>query len=302
MADLDGDGHDDVLSGSYWPGDIYLFRGEGKGVFRKGEILQDKDGKNVNAGGPWESEQEPDLESLAASPWLVDWDGDGDLDLLVGNIVGHVVLIRNEGDGRNPRFGSKQFVQAGGEQLAVAGDAGPHTADWDGDGRWDLLVGSDDGAVFWYRNVGTAKAPRFDAGVALVQGRGHAALADTDHEPKAPGMRVKLCVADWNGDGRLDLLVGDFAQVERPAPELTAEQQQQRDRLRERNAAIERRLEEIGEAENPEALEQELDRLMEEYSKVTEALAALEGGSDLTGWVWVYLRKAEGDAAEPGRK
>ena len=30
-------------------------------------------------------------------------------------------------------------------------------------------------------------------------------------------MRAKVCVADWNGDGRLDLLVGDFA-TQKPEP------------------------------------------------------------------------------------
>lgn len=89
-----------MISGSYWPGDITWFRGLGDGKFAAGEILQDKDGKDLNAGGPWKNKNSPDMDSLAASPWLVDWDGDQDLDLLVGNIAGHVILIENEGDAK----------------------------------------------------------------------------------------------------------------------------------------------------------------------------------------------------------
>jgi hypothetical protein len=282
-----------VISGSYWPGDIYLFRGAGEGRYLKGEIVKAKDGKNVNAGGPWESEQEPDLDSLAASPWLVDWDGDGDLDLLVGNIAGRVVLIRNEGDARKPAFGSKEFVEAGGERIQTAGDAGPHTADWDGDGLWDLLVGADDGAVMFYRNLGTAAEPRFQKGVALVPGQEHDASShEAGAEPRRPGMRAKVCVADWNGDGLLDLLVGDFAQVQKPAPALTPEQERKRDELRARRHAIEKKIDEIAEREEvTEAQTKEMEALSEELAKVWQALQELEGGSDLTGWVWVYLRK-----------
>ena len=46
FADLDGDGILDVISGSYWPGDITWFRGLGDGKYAKGEILKTKNGEN----------------------------------------------------------------------------------------------------------------------------------------------------------------------------------------------------------------------------------------------------------------
>ncbi len=94
--DLDDDGRRDVISGSYWPGHISWFRGLADGEFEMGRELLDVDGKPLHAGRPWPSEKKPDLDSLAAAPWMIDWDDDGDLDLLVGNIAGHVVLIRND--------------------------------------------------------------------------------------------------------------------------------------------------------------------------------------------------------------
>ena len=45
--DFDADGIDDLISGSYDPGEIYLFRGEGKGKFKARETLIDKSGKPV---------------------------------------------------------------------------------------------------------------------------------------------------------------------------------------------------------------------------------------------------------------
>src|SRR5262249_16855449 len=150
-----------------------MFRGLGGGKYAKGEILKDKDGKNLNAGPPWKSERKPEMDSLAASPWLVDFDGDGDLDLLVGNIAGYVVLLRNEGDRTHPPFVRVAHVQAGGSDLKVEGDAGPFTADWDGDGKWDLIVGAGDGSVTWFRNTGTNQAPVFASGVQLIGPSGH---------------------------------------------------------------------------------------------------------------------------------
>ena len=80
-------------------------------------------------------------------------------------------------------------------------------ADWDGDGLADLLVGSGSGAVQWFRNSGTRTAPKLAKPVEL------AAAAGREFNVKklvAPATRTKPAVADWNGDGRPDLLVGDF--------------------------------------------------------------------------------------------
>ena len=50
MVDLDGDGHIDVLSGS-WPGELFLFRGQPEHTFRPPEMIKDKDGEIINIGG-----------------------------------------------------------------------------------------------------------------------------------------------------------------------------------------------------------------------------------------------------------
>ena len=77
----------------------------------------------------------------------------------------------------------------------------PVLADWDGDGLPDLILGlrerTQDGwrnhGVYWCRNVGTKREAKFGPPQLLV--------ADNDRAET-----TGICVADWNGDGRPDLI------------------------------------------------------------------------------------------------
>lgn len=74
------------------------------------------------------------------------------------------------------------------------------------DGKQDLLVGTGDGNVVLFRNTGSSKEVELASATALVTGRGHGST----HQPGEIGSRAKVCVNDWNEDGKPDLLVGDF--------------------------------------------------------------------------------------------
>ena len=50
---MDGDGKRDLITGHYWPGDIFLFRNESPGKYAPMENLEDETGRNLNAGEPW---------------------------------------------------------------------------------------------------------------------------------------------------------------------------------------------------------------------------------------------------------
>ncbi|HZN41652.1 MAG TPA: VCBS repeat-containing protein [Planctomycetota bacterium] len=303
MADLNGDGNADMISGSYWPGDITVFFRQGAAKFAAGECLKDPDGKNANAGPPWVSAKKPQMDSLAAAPWLVDWDADGDLDLLVGNIAGRVVLLANEGDKKSPKFVRKGPIEAAGQVLEVDhNDAGPTTADWDGDGLWDLVVGGGVGTVKFFRNEGTRQAPKFAAGVELLKGSGHGGVAHGE-EPKQPASRCKPHVCDWNGDGTLDLLVGDFASLTGPEPELTDEQKATKAKLMKEQSTISEAMSKLFQKcdNDPDTLtgddKTQWDTIQKRSSEIWKELTPLQAEHKTAGFVWVYLRKPPMKAA-----
>src|SRR5262249_42289078 len=132
------------------------------------------------------------ITGTASAVHAVDWNGDGKIDLLVGDIGGSVYLVLNEGTAKKYAFGRGNQLQTGGKPLRVnGGDAGPFAADWDGDGKLDLLVGAGDGSVWFYRNIGTAKEPELAAGVQLIP------PSDVRYGPDAPkepsrGIRAKI--------------------------------------------------------------------------------------------------------------
>jgi len=199
-VDLDGDGRQDLISGSF-PGELYLFKRKPNGAFASSIVIKTATGGTLHAGR---------ATAVAAS----DWNGDGLVDLIIGNIDGAVFFSPNTGVTSKPMFGKPQVIQANGAAIiASEGDAGPCVADWDGDGKLDLILGSGAGDVNWYRNIGTRTEPRLAAPVLLVQGSGPTAQTEDFDNPKSPGGRSKVHVADWNGDKRLDLIVGDFSHM-----------------------------------------------------------------------------------------
>ena len=206
--DLNSDKFPDIISGS-WPGQLYFFAG-GKEGFSKGEQLKGKDGKALKPGS-------------ASTAFATDWDGDGDLDLLCGTIDGKVLLARRQGK-EGMVFGALESLSVEGKPIILrgkkgGGDTAPITADWDGDGDSDLLVGTANGSVFLFTNQAAKgeKTPNLAQPVDLIKGDeelawGWSPKKNAD-KPARCGVRVKPCAVDYDGDGRLDLLVGDYNTV-----------------------------------------------------------------------------------------
>ncbi len=99
------------------------------------------------------------LETRGLSPSFGDMDGDGDADMLCGNIDGSFVYFENTaGAGNVAQF---NYVTSSYKNLSVGEYSNPQIVDVDRDGLPDIISGSRQGTVFWWRNTGTASNPDF---------------------------------------------------------------------------------------------------------------------------------------------
>ena len=221
--DWDGDGDIDLVCGDE-DGRVALI--ENTGDIKTGVPL---------FHAPHYFQQEADRLKCGAlaTPYCIDWDGDGDEDILSGNTAGYVELFENLGipDGSEmPRWAAPKRLEGGGEVIRI--QAGPNgsiqgpceakwgyttftVADWDHDGLADIMLNSIWGKVLWYRNSGTKTEPRLDAArsVAVEWSGPNPKPEWTWWNPKGKDLvtqwRTTPVIADMTGDGLNDLTMLD---------------------------------------------------------------------------------------------
>ena len=104
------------------------------------------------------------------------------------------------------QFRPGELLQAANQALDVGTYAIPCVADWNGDGRKDLLVGYQTaGKIALYLNTGSDANPVFTTSVNLQAGGVDIYLPSDGCGAPAPW------VCDYDNDGERDLLVGDGA-------------------------------------------------------------------------------------------
>ncbi len=190
-ADIDGDGDFDlfvgVLGGAFGPNrthadNLYLFENvEGVGLtLRTKRYL-----RGIDVGA----------ESI---PTPVDWDGDGDLDLLVSNKLdprfprsARTLLFENRGTPSTPELHLADSLDFG-ELYHYA----PALGDLDADGDLDMILGTWSKNVRLMINEGSRSAPEY-------------VLADSAVVSLPRGSNATPTLGDIDGDGDLDLLVGE---------------------------------------------------------------------------------------------
>ncbi|HEY3398868.1 MAG TPA: VCBS repeat-containing protein [Armatimonadota bacterium] len=187
-ADATGPGG--LLIGSQW-GDLLFYPDGPDGVYQPPQVWLGADA----ASWQWPPVARP------VSPEVVDWEGNGQVGLLVG--WGRLLLWYPReggtlGAGRVVEtIAGRPLADLVREQDPTAGHLAPCVGDFDGDGRPDLLLGADDGSVWWAKNLAekgfALEAPQRVLGPTAAAG---------------VSARARVAWGDFTGAGTPALLVG----------------------------------------------------------------------------------------------
>lgn len=191
VFDTNNSGTKDIYLANYG-GEVFLLKNVGSAQapeFRQPRLIDDLLVKTTKADIIWGN---------LFAPAVLDWDRDGKPDLLVGEgsySANAIHLLLNQGSASVPRFSedARHYLAYGdGKEQLI-----PAVVDYNGDGQPDLIVGDRKGAVSVYLSDGPwakDKELKFSSEISFGRSRNTGAVAPA--------------VADFNGDGLFDIIIG----------------------------------------------------------------------------------------------
>ncbi|MDK1493724.1 VCBS repeat-containing protein [Sinorhizobium sp. 7-81] len=157
-----------------------------------------------------------ELDQCIHLPCVVDWDGDGLEDILVGAEDGYVTFLKNVGISEDglPRFEKRGRVETTKPLIHAGVLPSPAAHDFSGDGHFDLVVGNSTGELLFYASREENGMIYLDKEVMLeADGKPVRLAAGLTGSIQGPSEKMfgYSCptLANWTGSGHMDILVSD---------------------------------------------------------------------------------------------
>ncbi|MDM7937535.1 MAG: Hint domain-containing protein [Cyanobium sp. CZS 48M] len=192
FADIDGDGDLDAVVGEVY-GTLKYFKNTGSSnnpsYVEQTGTANPFNGIDVGEG---------------STPSLADIDGDGDLDAVVGEILGNLNYFKNTGSATNPSYAEQIGTANPFNGIDVRYFSAPSFADIDGDGDLDAVVGEEYGFLKYFKNTGSATNPSYAEQIGTAN----------PFDGIFFGLWSAPSFADIDGDGDLDAVVGERGYID----------------------------------------------------------------------------------------
>lgn len=220
VADWDGDGVADIVAGNS-SGNIMFFKNYGTNAlpaFGLGEYIKVGDRILTERAGYYESQGPEESAWGYMGPTVFDWDGNGTQDIVYSYNDVIYKVVRNVGTPSNPVMTEPETIMLDGVELAGVWRCRPALARVGG--KTIMIIADENEALHLYeKSVGNNV---IDRGLVLLKDGKIITGHSTNFRDRHYGMngRKKLELADWDGDGVLDLLIGSARQGSFPSPEL----------------------------------------------------------------------------------
>lgn len=202
-------GQNTLVAGEFW-NILHISRQGSDGSFEMPRLAETENGVPL------------ELDHCINLPCVVDWNGDGCPDILVGAEDGYVTYLRNCGNDADdrPSFEKVGRVETTKPIVHASVLPSPSAYDFTGNGRSDLVVGNATGELLFYENQGKVDARYIGQERMLTSGgktvRIAAGLTGSIQGPSEK-MFGYTCptIADWTGSGLGDILLSDVTGIHR---------------------------------------------------------------------------------------